>query len=93
MDRIWREKRTVERMIRLYCRRAEGNKELCPACRELLDYALLRLDCCHYGNGKPACKKCVTHCYKPDMREHIRKVMRYSGPRLLFYDPIAAIFS
>ena len=29
--------------------------------------------------------------YKPDMREKIREVMRFSGPRMLFYHPIMAI--
>ncbi len=88
--RIEDEKCTVERMIRLYCRRSEGNAELCPACRELLDYALARLDRCPCGDRKPACKKCPSHCYRPAMREHIRRVMRFAGPRLIFYSPAAA---
>ncbi len=37
------------------------------------------------------CSKCPIHCYKPKMREHIREVMRYSGPRMIFYHPIIAI--
>ncbi len=90
-NRIEDEKHTVELMIRLYCRRAEGNRELCPACGELLDYALARLDRCPYGAEKPACKRCTTHCYKPAMRERIRQVMRFAGPRLIFVAPCAAI--
>lgn len=78
-------------MIRLWCRRKEGNAELCPACRELLDYALGRLARCPYAKCKPACKDCQRHCYKPAMRERIRQVMRYAGPRLIFVDPLAAI--
>ncbi len=89
--RIENEKQTVERMIRLWCRRREGNAELCAGCRELLDYALERLDRCPYGEGKPACKKCATHCYRSAMRERIREVMRFSGPRLIFYAPGAAL--
>jgi len=38
-SRIAQEQRTVEQMIRLYCRKKEGNKELCPQCLELLEYA------------------------------------------------------
>lgn len=85
--RIGKEKRIVEVMIRLYCRRAEGNPELCPDCRELLDYALARLTRCPYKDGKQACKRCRTHCYRPEMRERIRRVMRYAGPRMLLYAP------
>ena len=33
---IEREQRTAEQMIRIYCRYKEGNKELCPTCRQLL---------------------------------------------------------
>ena len=39
MNRIVEEKRTVEAMIRLYCRRKEGHAGLCSSCAELLDYA------------------------------------------------------
>ena len=35
MSRIAQEKRIVEQMIRLYCRRKEGNQDLCPECRPL----------------------------------------------------------
>ena len=37
-SRIEKEKQTVEQMIRLYCRKKEGNGTLCPQCRELLEY-------------------------------------------------------
>ncbi len=42
-SRIEQEKQTVERMVRLYCRKKEGNKQLCPQCEELLGYARTRL--------------------------------------------------
>lgn len=90
MDRIGREKKVVEIMIRLYCRRKEGNRMLCTDCRELLDYACKRLDHCVFGESKKACKDCTIHCYKPEMRERMRKVMRFAGPRMLFYHPLAA---
>ena len=89
--RIEEEKRVAEQMIRLYCQKNEGHKELCPRCKELLDYAHSRLDRCRYGEDKPTCKKCPTHCYRPEMREKIKMVMRWSGPRMVFYHPLAAI--
>ena len=91
MGRIEHEKRVVARMIELYCR----HKLFLPAnseeARELTAYALKRLDGCKFGDKKPACKRCPIHCYKPEMREKIRAVMRWAGPRMLIYDPIAAI--
>lgn len=64
---------------------------LCPQCQALLDYAHKRLDHCKFGEDKPSCTRCHVHCYKPAMREQIRQVMRYSGPRMLLHDPIMAI--
>ena len=90
MSRIEQEKQTVEQMIRLYCRKKEGNKKLCHQCRELLDYSHARLSRCPFGEKKSTCKLCTIHCYKPEMKERMREVMRYAGPRMLFYHPAAA---
>lgn len=91
MNKIEREKRVVEFMIRLYCKKKEGNESLCEDCTELLNYAHNSLNRCKFGNNKTSCKKCPIHCYKADMREKIRTVMRYSGPRMILYSPIEAI--
>lgn len=88
---IAHEKKIVGLMIRLYCRRKEKNAVLCPDCEELLRYAHARLDHCPFGERKSSCKKCTVHCYKPAMRERMRLVMRFSGPRMLLYAPWAAI--
>ena len=89
-SRIEEEKKVVEKMICLYCHKKEGNGELCQNCHELLDYAHSRLDRCRYGEEKPTCKKCPVHCYRPDMKERVRAVMRWSGPRMILYHPVAA---
>ena len=70
---------------------ASGGDGLCPECAELLDYARLRLEKCRYGADKPTCANCETHCYKPAMRERVREVMRYSGPRMLKRHPVLAV--
>lgn len=90
-NRIEKEKHTVGLMVRLYCRRFEGNRTLCPDCRELLAYAEARLDACRFGDGKPTCRKCPIHCYRPDMREKMRVVMRWAGPRMMLYHPVEAV--
>lgn len=91
MGRQANEKRLAELMVRLYCRRREGNETLCPSCSELLCYAAERLDCCRFADSKPTCRQCPVHCYKPQMRERMRAVMRWAGPRMLFYYPVAAV--
>ena len=91
-DKRRREKETVALMIGIYCRKKHGTKKgLCPRCRGLLDYAAARSDRCPFMETKTFCSNCKVHCYKPEMRERIRQVMRFSGPRMLFYHPVMAL--
>ncbi len=91
-DRLDRERYTITVMIELYCRDHHHTKAgLCPQCQDLLPYAMQRIDKCPFGDKKPTCAQCPIHCYKPVMREHIRAVMRYAGPRMLIYHPKLAI--
>ncbi len=92
-SRIEREHKTLEAMIHLFCSGRHGGRQgLCPACKEFLGYAGRRLDKCPYGKDKPACAKCPIHCYRPEMRERIREVMRFSGPRMVLRHPVLAAF-
>jgi hypothetical protein len=80
-------------MIALYCR---GNRHQvanapCSDCQRLLDYAFRRIDRCPYRAAKPPCARCPIHCYQPEMRQRVRQVMRYAGPRMLFLHPLLAI--
>lgn len=91
-DKREREKQMVSEMIALYCRRQHGTKgRLCPDCAALDEYARQRSDKCPFMETKTFCSNCKVHCYKPEMREKIRAVMRFSGPRMLFHHPIPAI--
>ena len=86
------ERDTVEAMIRLHCLRKHAARGgLCERCSELLDYADMRLGACPFGSAKPTCAKCTVHCYSPSMRDAIRGVMRYAGPRMLFVHPVMAL--
>lgn len=85
------EHRIVSDMIALYCRKKHGSKEICEQCRALIDYAQMRTRRCPHMAEKSFCSQCKTHCYSPQMREQIREVMRFSGPRMLFYHPVAAL--
>lgn len=83
----------VSEMIALYCRRQHSTPKgsLCPECQELRDYALARIDHCPFMETKTFCSACKVHCYKPAMREQIRTVMRWAGPRMLPVHPILSI--
>ncbi|WP_423840534.1 nitrous oxide-stimulated promoter family protein [Vibrio mytili] len=84
--------KTVKAMVEVYCRAHHGSQsEICSECRTLVRYAQMRLDRCPYGEEKPTCNKCPIHCYKPEQKEQMRFVMRYSGPRMLLKHPILAV--
>ncbi len=79
-------------MIKLYCRHHLKEKDKMPETyQHLADYACNRLDNCRFGEKKTTCKNCPVHCYAPQERESIRKVMRWTGPRMILYAPKDAI--
>ena len=87
-----KEKRVVTLMIRLYCKKRHGTKTgLCPECTALAEYACERSDRCPCMENKTFCSNCSVHCYKPEMRDRIRQVMRFSGPRMILHHPVMAI--
>jgi len=90
-----RELKTIAAMVRMYCRghrhERKHDGELCPECAALFDYAARRLERCVFGDAKPTCANCVVHCYSAEMRERVRVVMRWAGPRMLLRHPILGI--
>ena len=79
-------------MIKLYCNKKHDTKgRLCDECRKLSEYAILCSDKCPFMETKTFCSNCKVHCYKPEMREKIREVMRFSGPRMICYHPVMAV--
>lgn len=91
--RLERELLTVRVMIGMYCHHHHGRvRELCPGCAALWSYAQQRVERCPFQADKPTCLKCPVHCYKPDVREQIRTVMRYAGPHMAWRHPILTLF-
>ena len=90
-SRMQRERKTIRALVRIYCRKNHKVKGLCPDCQMLLDYAMKKLDRCPFQEEKPTCANCHVHCYEPGMRERVRNVMRFSGPKMLFRHPVLAI--
>ena len=89
--RIDREERTIRAMIELYCRQNHGCSAICSDCSELTEYAVVRLTSCPFGGEKTTCANCPVHCYQPRMRDKIRKVMRYAGPRMIVRHPLLTL--
>lgn len=92
-DRLARERHTIQLMIGIYCRGHHRQADpVCAECQDLWAYARQRLEKCPYQEDKPTCAKCPTHCYRPAMREQVRQVMRYAGPRMMLHHPLLALF-
>jgi hypothetical protein len=90
--RLRRERRTIDAMIGIYCRHHHGTgPDFCGSCGDLAKYAAERLDRCPFGADKPTCANCKVHCYRAEMRERVRTVMRYAGPRMLLRHPVLAV--
>lgn len=87
-----KEKELVSQMIALYCKKKHGGSHgLCKDCAALDDYARARSERCPFMETKTFCSNCKVHCYQPAMRDKIRDVMRFSGPRMIFHHPSTAI--
>ncbi|MBR3840899.1 MAG: nitrous oxide-stimulated promoter family protein [Erysipelotrichales bacterium] len=90
--KIEKERRIVGEMIALYYKNnyhqtIDDNEEA----KELINYVNHRLSVCPFKDKKKFCSHCSVHCYEESKRELIKKVMRYSGPRLLFTHPLLVI--
>jgi len=87
------ELKTINKMLSIYCHDMHGGNQgqLCSECQQILDYAGQRLDKCPYGENKPVCSQCSIHCYKPEQRAAVKQVMRYSGPRMLWRNPVLTV--
>lgn len=61
MDKCEKEMRTVYEMIHLYCRKKHKEKELCPECLELYEYAKMRIEKCPFMETKTFCShaRCI----------------------------------
>ncbi|MCG8482107.1 MAG: nitrous oxide-stimulated promoter family protein [Clostridia bacterium] len=87
MIKITKEKETITLMIKLYCNKKHHTKEkLCKECVAIKKYAHARLNRCPFGDEKSFCSKCpLGGCYEKSKREEIKKIMKYSGPRIILY--------
>lgn len=78
----------MDAMLDIYCRDLHGPRTgLCVGCIGLRDYAHRRLGTCPFQEQKPVCNRCTVHCYSQSMREQVREVMRYAGPRMPLRHP------
>ncbi|HBX49545.1 MAG TPA: nitrous oxide-stimulated promoter family protein [Bacteroidales bacterium] len=84
--------KTVHAMFQMHCTHFHSHdKKLCPDCQTLAMYAEQRIKNCVFGNNKPTCKKCPVHCFNSKMREKIKSIMRWSGPKMIYKHPFLCL--
>jgi len=81
--RIKKDSKILRKFVYVYCKnnhldRAKNSDGYCDECYEVLNYALKRDEKCPL-DPKPKCKDCKIHCYKPEMRQKIKEIMKFSG--------------
>jgi len=86
-----REWQTLLIMTKMYCLSHHSDKDICIKCEDFLKYAKKRLENCKFGEMKPTCNKCPVHCYKKEMRELAKTIMRFSGPKMIRKHPYLAL--
>lgn len=92
-NRLEREFLTITRMLEIYCQNHHSLQDgLCGSCSALRQYSRKRLEHCPFRDSKPTCTNCTIHCYKKEMQDAVKDVMRYSGPRMIYRHPILAFF-
>lgn len=91
--RISAEEKIVSDMIFMYCRGNHKHKKEkpCDDCVRLIDYTAQRLKNCPFKNKKPFCSNCTIRCYNNEERSKIKKVMKYSAPRMVLTHPLMII--
>lgn len=57
--------------------------ELCPDCSNFVQYAIQKRYKCPLEAEKPSCKHCRIHCYAPEQRALVKKIMAWSGRRMI----------
>lgn len=90
-NKIQKDSIVVRKMILIYCKHHLKMSELNAEYTELADYCVKRLYRCRWGINKPMCHYCSVSCYRNDMRNKIREVMSWVGPRMFFYAPVTAL--
>lgn len=86
-DFVDSELKVINIMIDIYQKKFDDEVE----CNELRKYAKERLQKCKFGQNKPTCQNCKVHCYKPAFRQKVKQIMKYSGRKMLFSNPILVI--
>lgn len=81
-------KQLLDIMFDIYIKDHESEKDSMESLRL---YSHNRLENCQNKDKRNFCSSCSIRCFSKNRREDIKRVMKYSGPRLIFYRPLALL--
>lgn len=81
-ERIADRKSYIDHAVRFYCTKKHGG-DLCNGCRELLDYAMKRIEDCPNNVTGIRCNGCPRRCYNSDMADRMGDVLSYTMLHML----------
>ena len=84
------EVKILQKMITLYYNANKDSLSI-SECLAFKEYTIKKIMRCPLGDEKTSCAKCRIQCYNEPERSMIQKVMRYSGPRILFRSPVLTL--
>lgn len=87
-DRREKERRLLSCMVAYYCRKNHGNRvRLCPECADVDRFIRQRCHCPRQEATR-LCRSCPAQCGRPELKEKLRRMVRYACPRMLFRHPV-----
>ena len=92
-NNVPKEKENIRKTFGLYCNSNHGTSDnkLCPKCTALLTTAMLRIQRCPYGIGKPICDACETPCFGEVPTKEFRQIMKSGQKKMLLSHPLMAV--
>ena len=92
-NNIPKEKENIRKTFSAYCNANHSTKDgkLCAKCTATLTSALLKINRCPYGIGKPICDRCETPCFGEKTTNEFLEIMKSGQKKMMLSHPIMAV--
>lgn len=92
-NNIPKEKENIRKTFGVYCNTNHGTTDgkLCPKCTATLTTAMLRINRCPYGIGKPICDRCETPCFGEKTTNEFLEIMKGGQKKMLLSHPMMTV--
>lgn len=85
---VEKRKKILSAMFDIYIKK---HPEEVKSVDSLKSYAFQRIEKCPNKGKNIYCSSCTIHCFPEYERAHMKKIMRFAGPRMMIYHPLMAL--